>query len=237
MYRQALPTSPAITQQVRHTLTNTVTRPFFASSIRFQSTETRQGTPTGATMAASAATRVSDRIKHDHEELREYYNNIKNAQRDDDKVKWQNQFVWELARHSVAEEIVVYPAFEKHIPNGVVMAEKDRSEHQQVKEKLYEFQSMTPADPNFLPAIDSLWESLSQHIKEEERDDLPALEKAIDADVSGALARSFDRTKHFVPTRSHPSAPDRPPYETAVGMMATPLDKLRDMFRSFPEGK
>jgi hemerythrin superfamily protein len=84
-------------------------------------------------MAASAATRVSDHIKHDHEELREYYNNIKNAQRDDDKVKWQNQFVWELARHSVAEEIVVYPAFEKHIPNGVVMAEKDRSEHQQVR--------------------------------------------------------------------------------------------------------
>jgi hemerythrin superfamily protein len=70
-------------------------------------------------MTASAATRVSDRIKHDHDELREYYNNIKNAQRDDDKVKWQNQFVWELARHSVAEEIVVYPAFEKHIPNGV----------------------------------------------------------------------------------------------------------------------
>jgi hypothetical protein len=96
---------------------------------------------------------------------------------------------------------------------------------------------MTPADPTFLPTIDSLWESLWQHIKEEERDDLPALEKAIDADASGALARSFDRTKHFVPTRSHPSAPDRPPYETAVGMMATPLDKLRDMFRSFPEGK
>ncbi|EAQ91796.1 hypothetical protein CHGG_00031 [Chaetomium globosum CBS 148.51] len=188
-------------------------------------------------MAASAATRVSERIKHDHDELREYYNNIKNAQRDDDKVKWQNQFVWELARHSVAEEIVVYPAFEKHIPNGMVMAEKDRSEHQQVKEKLHTFQSLAPTDPTFHSTIDSLWEALAQHMQEEERDDLPALEQALDDEASGQLARSFDRTKHFVPTRSHPSAPDRPPYETAVGMLATPLDKLRDMFRRFPEGK
>jgi hypothetical protein len=106
-----------------------------------------------------------------------------------------------------------------------------------VKEKLYEFQSMNPSDANFDLTIDSLWDALSQHITEEERDDLPALEKALDADASGALARSFDRTKHFVPTRSHPSAPDRPPYETAVGLMSAPMDKLMDMFRRFPESK
>ena len=133
MYRQALRTSTAIAQPTRQTLTGTFARPLFASPIRFQSTETRsQRTPTGATMPLNAATRVSDRIKHDHEELQEYYNNIKKAARDDDKVKWQNQFVWELARHSIAEELVVYPALEKHIPDGVRMAEKDRSEHQQV---------------------------------------------------------------------------------------------------------
>ncbi|GAB1316849.1 hypothetical protein MFIFM68171_07059 [Madurella fahalii] len=186
-------------------------------------------------MAADAADRVSERIKHDHRELEQFYNNIKKSQRDDDKIRWQNQFVWELARHSIAEEIVVYPAFEKHIPDGLKMAEKDRSEHQQVKEKLYEFQQMSPSDATFEAAIDSLWETLAQHIKEEEDDDLPALEKAIDSDMSGSLARSFARTKHFVPTRSHPSAPDRPPYETAVGLMTTPIDKLMDMFRKFPE--
>jgi hypothetical protein len=102
---------------------------------------------------------------------------------------------------------------------------------------LYDFQSMTPTDVNFDSQIDTLWKVLSQHIKEEERDDLPALEKHIDADASGKLANSFDRTKHFVPTRSHPSAPDRPPYETAAGMLATPMDKLMDLFRKFPEGK
>ncbi|KAK3302853.1 endo-1,4-beta-xylanase-like protein [Chaetomium strumarium] len=209
--------------------------------LRFQSTESRStsssSSPSAAAMAAGAPTKVSDRIKHDHRELEEYYNNIKKATRDEDKAQWQNQFVWELARHSLAEEIVVYPAMEKHLPDGIKMAEKDRSEHQQVKEKLYEFQSMQPSDPNFIPAIDSLWENLAQHIKEEERDDLPALEKAIGAQDSEAMAASFARTKHFVPTRSHPSAPDRPPYETVVGMLSMPMDKLMDMFRKFPEGK
>ncbi|KAL2179688.1 uncharacterized protein P884DRAFT_268084 [Thermothelomyces heterothallicus CBS 202.75] len=153
-------------------------------------------------MQTDAITRVSDRIKHDHRELEEYHDNIKGASRDDDKVKWQNQ------------ELVVYQAMEKHVPDGVRLAEKDRSEHQQVKEKRYEFQSMGPADPTFTPAIDSLWETLSQHIREEEEEDLPALEKVIDTESSEAMARSFDRTKHFVPTRSYPGAPDRPPFET-----------------------
>lgn len=240
MYRQALraPTSTAAVfalQPARQTLASAYARPLLASAVRFQSTEPNKPIQQQPPGASTMATRVTDRIKHDHRELEQYYHNIKNSKSEDDRVRWQNQFVWELARHSIAEEIVVYPAFEKHIPDGMKMAEKDRSEHQQVKEKLYEFQSMSPSDAHFLPAIDSLWETLAQHITEEERDDLPALEQALDADASGALARSFDRTKHFVPTRSHPAAPDRPPYETAVGLMTTPMDKLMDMFRKFPE--
>ncbi|KAL2171408.1 hypothetical protein VTG60DRAFT_3051 [Thermothelomyces hinnuleus] len=132
MYRQAFRSPTAISQPVRHSYTGTLNRPLFASIIRFHSTRPRQGTPTGVKMPTDAITRVSDRIKHDHRELEEYYNNIKGAPRDDDKVKWQNQFVWELARHSIAEELVVYPAMEKHVPDGVRLAEKDRSEHQQV---------------------------------------------------------------------------------------------------------
>ena len=77
---------------------------------------------------------VSDSIIHDHEELKDYYNKIKNASDSDTKTRWRNQFVWELARHSIAEELVVYPAMEKYItPGGKQMAEKDREEHQTVR--------------------------------------------------------------------------------------------------------
>ncbi|KAJ9149640.1 HHE domain-containing protein [Coniochaeta hoffmannii] len=179
--------------------------------------------------------RVSDVIIHDHNELKTYYDKIMNSADLETQTEFQNQFVWELARHSIAEEIVVYPAMEKHVPNGKDMAEKDRQEHRAVKEKLYEFQGMKAGEPDFKPTLKSLWDDLRQHIKEEEQDDLPALEKAIAASASDSLANSFERTKMFVPTRSHPSAPDRPPFETAMGLLAAPMDRLMDMFRKFPD--
>ena len=76
---------------------------------------------------------------------------------------------------------------------------------------------------------------LSQHIKEEENDDLPALEDAISVSESQSLAKSFGRTKAFVPSRSHPSAPSKPPFETIAGLLTAPMDHLGDLFRKFPD--
>ncbi len=76
---------------------------------------------------------------------------------------------------------------------------------------------------------------LTQHIKEEETSDLPSLEAAIPAGDSEKMAKSFDRTKMFVPSRSHPMAPSKPPFETVIGLMTAPIDRLADLFRKFPD--
>jgi hypothetical protein len=76
---------------------------------------------------------------------------------------------------------------------------------------------------------------LNQHIQEEENDDLPALESAIQNDESESIAKSFGRTKAFVPSRSHPNAPNKPPFETVIGLMTAPIDHLGDLFRKFPD--
>lgn len=94
---------------------------------------------------------------------------------------------------------------------------------------------MKCTDPNFIPKLTSLMDDLSKHILEEERDDLPRLDNALTSRESESLSRQFERTKLFVPTRSHPMAPDRPPFETAVGLMTAPIDRLADIFRKFPE--
>jgi len=187
-------------------------------------------------MSTANAGTVSDSIKHDHAELKEFYDNILEAKDNDSKVRWQNQFTWELARHSIGEELVVYPAMEEHLGDeGKKLADHDREEHLKVKKLLYKFQGLKPSDKEFEPTIRSLWESLDHHIKEEESDDLPKLEKAMPDGASSKMAKSFERTKKFIPTRSHPSAPDKPPFETVAGLMAAPLDKLGDIFRKFPQ--
>lgn len=71
-------------------------------------------------------------IKHDHSELKQFYDAIKEAKDDDTKVRYQNQFTWELARHSIGEELVVYPAMENYVDGGKDMAQKDRDEHNKV---------------------------------------------------------------------------------------------------------
>lgn len=75
---------------------------------------------------------------------------------------------------------------------------------------LYNFQALSPDDVEFEPTIKKLMSELEEHIAEEEKDDLPALEAALPEGESETLATSFQRTKMFVPTRSHPSAPDKP---------------------------
>ncbi|KAF7595965.1 hypothetical protein BBP40_004111 [Aspergillus hancockii] len=181
------------------------------------------------------APRVSDAIKEDHREIESYYDRIIKSSDHDEQTRYQNLFTWELARHSIGEELVVYPALEKHVSGGTALAEKDRREHQSVKEQLKKFQNLKSSDPNFISTIEALMKDLSEHIKEEEETDLPTLEDALPADESEKLSKSFGRTKMFVPSRSHPSAPSRPPYETAVGLLAAPIDHLADLFRKWPD--
>lgn len=76
--------------------------------------------------------RISDTIKKDHREIESYYDRILGATDKTEQIRFQNQFTWELARHSIGEELVVYPAFEKHVSSGYELAEKDRQEHQTV---------------------------------------------------------------------------------------------------------
>jgi hypothetical protein len=37
--------------------------------------------------------------------------------------------------------------------------------------------------------------------------------------------------------RVHPNAPNKPSFETVAGLMAAPLNKLRDLFEKFPQNK
>lgn len=188
----------------------------------------------------AAMSTISDVIIKDHRELESYYNEVINSDDVDHKTRFGNQFTWELARHSVAEELLIYPAMEKYIggKEGHEHAEKDRQQHHQVKELLKEFQNMKATDSGYVPKLKELWAILGQHIKEEEQDDLPALESALakaDKGTSESLAKNFGRTKMFVPSRSHPSAGENPLFEGPMGMLAAPLDHIADIFRKFPE--
>ena len=64
----------------------------------------------------------------------EYFDEYKRAKVANDvdaQARWARQLTWEVARHAVGEEIVVYPLMEKHLgEKGKQLADEDRDQHQ-----------------------------------------------------------------------------------------------------------
>jgi len=78
-------------------------------------------------------------------------------------------------------------------------------------------------------------DNLHHHIEHEKNEDMPRLEGLISRQESEAIARSFQRTKGIVPTRSHPAAPTEFYAESIVGLLTMPIDRMRDWLRDFPD--
>src|SRR3569833_4683087 len=93
---------------------------------------------------------------------------------------------------------------------------------------------MKASDPEFIPTIQALYRDLSEHIKEEEAEDLVALKDNLELQSSRDLGKSFHRPKLFVPPRSHPNAPNKPPFETVACLLFVLFVKLMDLFKKLP---
>lgn len=77
---------------------------------------------------------ITQAITDDHRHIQDCYNEVVNSSDPDHQQRWGNQFTWELARHSVGEELILYPAFEWHMGTvGSQIAETDRKDHHQVQ--------------------------------------------------------------------------------------------------------
>ncbi|EGN94571.1 hypothetical protein SERLA73DRAFT_188542 [Serpula lacrymans var. lacrymans S7.3] len=181
-------------------------------------------------------TALKDAVIHDHNEMYQYYDQYQQSKGNvDAQARWARQLTWEIARHAVGEEIVVYPLMEKHLgQKGVQLADEDRADHQTVKELLARLETLTPGTSEYDDTLSGAMADLRKHNESEEQNDLPLLEEKLSMGDSQQAATLFTRTNKFVPTRAHPMAPNKPPYETLVGFMAAPIDKLKDYFASFP---
>ncbi|KAJ5480421.1 hypothetical protein N7530_005930 [Penicillium desertorum] len=206
-------------------------KPLFSGNIPTLQTFTED------TLTPTFHSRILPAIKHDHHELESHSNKILSSANPDEKTRFQNQFVWELARHLIGEELVVYPALIESLPDGQGIADKNRLEHQGVKQQLKAFQGLESTDSRFVPTLKGLMRDWGIHARHEEEVDLPRLEELLSKEESVELTKSLDRVKIFVPSRSHPLAPTEPFFETAVGFLTAPIDFLADLFRKWPDGK
>jgi len=138
-----------------------------------------------------------------------------------------DQVAFELALHAFAEETVLYPLWKELGMEG----EHDdaEQEHQQIKELLATLGRTDPGDDEFEQSLTRLIEVTRHHVADEETQELPEFRRKAGAERMAELGRQFLAAKRMAPTRPHPHAPSEGVAERVAGMLAKPLDQVRDM--------
>jgi hypothetical protein len=81
----------------------------------------------------------------------------------------------ELVRHAVAEEMFVYPAMRKRLPDGEQAVAHDVEEHQELETLMKRLEGADADDGQFLELVQEIQLVLADHVRDEEDEQLPQL--------------------------------------------------------------
>jgi hemerythrin superfamily protein len=135
----------------------------------------------------------------------------------------------ELVRHAVAEEMYVYPAMRKHLPDGDKAVEHDVEEHKQLERTMKELEGLDVSGADFDATLRRLEEVLADHVQDEESEQFPELRRLIPRDELVELAEKVEKAKRLAPTRPHPSAPNSELFHKLAGPGVGMVDRLKDL--------
>jgi hemerythrin superfamily protein len=129
-------------------------------------------------------------------------------------------------RHSVAEEAEVYPRVKEKVSEAE--AERAKQEHAEAEITMKRLESLQPEDPAFDEQLATLMREIREHVAEEEGQMFPHMRTIFSAEELMEMGARVERVKKMAPTRPHPSAPDQPPGDKALGPVAGLFDRMRD---------
>jgi hemerythrin superfamily protein len=171
---------------------------------------------------------VIDALTADHREAQDLTNQISATADSDGRRELTDQLIAELVRHSVAEEMYVYPAMRDHLPDGEQAVEHDIEEHKELETLMKRLEGADADTTEFEDALRSLQQVLADHIRDEESDQFPQLRAHIPAADLVELKEKVELAKKLAPTRPHPGAPNSELFHKLVGPGVGLVDRLRD---------
>jgi hemerythrin-like domain-containing protein len=172
-------------------------------------------------------------LEHDHREVEEMFAELEKLRGDtseDAKSRRKDlveQVTIELVRHSVAEEVLVYPKVADKISEDEV--KHAREEHAEAEETLARLEKLDLDDPAFDDELADLMREIRHHIEEEEGEMFPHMRQTFSADELRTMGGRVDAFKKVAPTRPHPNVPNEALPRIAAGPVASLLDRMRDL--------
>jgi hemerythrin superfamily protein len=178
--------------------------------------------------APGAEQDVVDVLSADHQEFLDLIAQIKATRHAEEQKDLADTLIAELVRHSVAEEMWVYPAMRDHLPDGEAKVQHDTEEHKELEVLMKQLEGADPADVEFVTTVSRIEEVLRDHVSDEEDEQFPELRAHVPHDDLVVMARRVEKAKKVSPTRPHPAAPNNELFHKTVGLGAGMVDRLRD---------
>lgn len=173
-------------------------------------------------------TDVVDELTTDHREALGLLGRIPSSTDPAERRDLADTVIAELVRHSVAEEMFVYPAIQEHLPDGESVVQHDTQEHKQLEEIMKRLEAVDPGEARFDALVGELTEALRHHVDDEENEQFPQLRASIPHDDLVRMREKVDAAKKVAPTRPHPAAPNHELFHKLAGPGVGMVDRLRD---------
>jgi hemerythrin superfamily protein len=176
---------------------------------------------------------VIEILEHDHREVEQMFSeleSLRGASTEEDRSRRKElteQVTIELVRHSVAEEVLVYPRVEDKV--GEEEVEHAREEHAEAEETLQRLEKLDADSPDFDDELATLMKEIRHHIEDEEGEMFAHMRQRIDADELRSLGEQVEAFKKVAPTRPHPNVPNTAGARLAAGPAASLIDRMRDL--------
>jgi len=171
---------------------------------------------------------VVDILTSDHRDMVELIGQIEAAADAERRRDLADTVIAEVMRHAVAEEMYVYPAIKKHVPNGAEEVEHDKKEHDEIVQIMKRMEDVDASSAEFMDLVRELEAKLRHHANDEETEQFPSLRAHIPANELVELGEKVETAKKLAPTRPHPHAPHSEMFHKSVGAGVGMVDRLRD---------
>jgi hemerythrin superfamily protein len=179
---------------------------------------------------------VVDELTSDHHQALELLDRIGATQDQQQRRDLADTVIGEVVRHSVAEEMYVYPAMRDHIPDGKDLVEHDADEHKDLEGVMKRLESTDTTEAGFDDLVREMTDKLRHHAQDEEERQFPRLREQLPRETLVELRQKVDRAKQLAPTRPHPNAPNAELFHKLAGPGVGMVDRMRDKLTSRSEG-
>jgi hemerythrin superfamily protein len=136
-------------------------------------------------------------IKKDHQEVEALFKRYEKlgprAYRQAGQIR--DRVCRQLTIHSEIEEVVLYPALGRIRRETERMVEEAEAEHRQAKKAIAKLQTLSPESVKFAGAMGRLMGGVRHHVKEEEGEILPKIQKAMTKAEREELGERLDQAK------------------------------------------